>query len=55
MSDAPLRVSEAARRLGVPTKGLLRLMHDGEVAYTMKDGIPHVPAAAIDDYRAKAS
>jgi len=30
-------------------------MHDGEVAYTMKDGIPHVPAAAIDDYRAKAS
>ncbi len=55
MSDTPLRVPEAARRLGVPTKELLRLMHDGEVAYPMQDGIPHVPTAAIDVYRAKAS
>lgn len=29
----------------MPAKDLPRLMHDGEVADTMKDGIPHVPAA----------
>lgn len=31
------------------------LLRDGSIRYVMVDGIAHVPADAIDDYRAKAS
>ena len=55
MADEPLRATEAARRLGVPTRDLLVLIREQKIRYVMVDGIAHVPADAIDEYRAKAS
>ena len=55
MSAGPLRATEAARELGIPTRDLLRLIHERKIRYVMVDGIAHVPADAIDEYRAKAS
>lgn len=54
MSSELLRASEAARRLDLPTKELLRLVHAREIRYEMVDGIAHVPSDALDEYRAKA-
>ena len=50
-----LRASEAARRLAIPTKELLRLIRDRRIRYVMIDGIAHVPADAVEEYRARAS
>jgi excisionase family DNA binding protein len=50
-----LRASEAARRLGIPTKELLRLVREREIRYVMVSGIAHVPDDALEEYRAKAS
>ena len=50
-----LRASEAARRLAMPTKDLLRLVYDRKIRYVMVKGIVHVPDDAITEYRAKAS
>ena len=55
MARKPLRASEAARRLGISTKELVRLMHARRIRYVMVDGIAHVPVDAIDEYRNKAS
>jgi hypothetical protein len=55
MSTELLRASEAARRLGMSTKDLLRLVHSRETRYQMIDGIAHIPSDALDEYRAKAS
>ncbi len=55
MSAELLRASRAARRLEIPTKELLRLVHERKIRYVMVDGIAHIPADAIDEYRAKAS
>ena len=50
-----LKASEAARRLGIPTKEVLRLIHEREIRYVMVKGIAHVPDDAIEEFRAKAS
>jgi len=50
-----LRPSEAARRLGVSTKDLLRLVHERKIRHVMVKGVAHVPDDAIEEYRAKAS
>jgi excisionase family DNA binding protein len=55
MSTEPLRASEAARRLDLPTKELLRLIHDRMIRYVMVDGIAHVPEDAIDEFQSRAS
>jgi excisionase family DNA binding protein len=55
MPAEALRATEAARRLGIPTKDLLRLIHDRKIRYVMIDGIAHVPADAIDDYRTRVA
>ena len=55
MSAEPLIAAEAARRLGLPTKELLRLIYERRIRYVMVDGIAHVPAEALDEYRARAS
>ena len=55
MPTEPLRATEAARRLGIPTKELVRLIHDRLIRYVMVDGIAHVPVEAIEEYRNKAS
>lgn len=51
MPPEVLRATEAARRLGIPTKDLLRLIHDRKIRYVMIDGIAHVPDDAVDEYR----
>lgn len=54
MTTEPLRATEAARRLGIPTRELLRLAREREISYVMVDGIAHFPAEALDDYRSVA-
>jgi len=54
MSGELLRASEAARRLEISTKDLLRLVHRREIRYEMIDGIAHVPTDALEEYRAKS-
>ena len=55
MSAELLRASEAARRLDVSTKELLRLVCEREIRYEMVDGIAHIPTGAVEEYRAQAS
>lgn len=55
MSAEPLRATEAARRLDLPTKELLQLIHDRKIRYVMVEGIAHVPEDAIDEYRSRAA
>jgi excisionase family DNA binding protein len=51
----PLRATEAARRLGITTKDLLRLINDRKIRFVLVDGIAHVPADAIDEYLSRAA
>jgi excisionase family DNA binding protein len=51
MTDDLLRAPEAARRLGVPTKELLRLIYDRKIRYVVVGGIAHVPADAVEEFR----
>jgi len=55
MTETPLRATEAARRLGIPTKDLLVLIHERKIGYVMRRGIAHVPIEAIEQYRAASS
>ena len=55
MDAEPLRATEAARRLDMPTAELLRLIYEHRIRYVMVEGIAHVPADAVDEYRARAS
>jgi excisionase family DNA binding protein len=50
-----LKASEAARRLGIPTKEVLRLVHERKIRFVMVKGIAHVPDDAVEEFRAKAS
>jgi hypothetical protein len=34
---------------------LLRLIHERKIRFVVVDGIAHVPADAVDEYRSKAS
>ncbi len=53
--NEPLRATQAARRLGIPTKELLRLVYERQIRYVMINGIAHIPVDALLEYRAKAS
>lgn len=53
--NKPLRAAQAARRLGIPTKELLRLVHERKIRYVMVKGIAHIPMDAVEEYQAKAS
>ena len=55
MASEPLRATEAARQLGVPTKELLRLVQLHKIRYVMVNGIAHIPSDALKEYRARAS
>jgi excisionase family DNA binding protein len=50
-----VRAPEAARRLGMPTKDLLRLVHERQIGFVMVDGIAHFPEDALDEYRNRAA
>ncbi len=54
MASEPLRASEAARRLGMPTKDLLRLVHERKIRYVMVKGIAHIPMDALEEYQERA-
>lgn len=54
MTAELLRAPEAARRLEMPTKDLLRLIYERKIRYVMVEGIAHVPGDAIEEFRAKA-
>lgn len=45
--------SEGVRRLGVPTKELLRLVRNREIRYVMVRGSAHIPDHALDEYELK--
>ncbi|MDA8048150.1 MAG: hypothetical protein M0Z30_23425 [Actinomycetota bacterium] len=53
MATELLRAPEAARRLGIPTKELLRLIHDRKIRYVVVKGIAHVPDDAVEEFRAE--
>lgn len=53
MPDTALRATEAARRLQIPAKELLRLLHTKQIRYIMIDGIAHVPEDAVEEYRSR--
>ena len=55
MALEPIRATEAARRLGIPTKDVVRLIHERKIQYVMVNGIAHVPPDALDEYRANVS
>lgn len=55
MTDELLRAPEAARRLGLPTKELLRLIYERRIRYVMVKGIAHVPEEAVEEFRGEAS
>ena len=55
MSTELLRASEAARRLNIPTKELLRLVHGRRIRYELVEGIAHIPEDALEEYRTRAS
>jgi excisionase family DNA binding protein len=55
MTVEPLRATEAAQRLGIPTKDLMRLIYDRKIRYVMINGIAHIPLDALEEYLATAS
>ncbi len=55
MPDTVLRATEAARRLQMPTKELLRLVQTKQIRYVMVDGIAHVPEDAVEEYRTRVT
>jgi hypothetical protein len=50
-----LRAPEVARRLGIPTKELLRLIYERKIQYVMVKGVAHIPDDVIEEFRGKAS
>ena len=54
MTAELLRAPEAARRLEMPTKELLRLIYERKIRYVMVEGIAHVPGDAIEEFRTNA-
>lgn len=55
MAAEPLIAAEAARRLDLSTKDLLRLIYERRIRYVMVDGIAHIPEDALDEYRRHAA
>jgi len=53
MPDTALRATQAARRLGVPTKELLRLIRNKQIRYVMVNGLAHVPEDALEEFRTR--
>lgn len=55
MPAEPLIAAEAARRLELPTKELLRLIYERKIRYVMVEGIAHIPEDALEEYRRQAA
>jgi excisionase family DNA binding protein len=50
-----LRLSEAARRIGVSTLELLRMVRRGEIEFVLVDRVPRIPADVVERHRRMAS
>ncbi|MGI8755626.1 MAG: hypothetical protein ACR2MB_07145 [Acidimicrobiales bacterium] len=50
MTEAPLRLTEVGRRLGLSTKEVLTLVYEHKIDYVMSRGLVHVPPEAVDRY-----
>ena len=50
-TEHALRAPEAARRVGITTKEMLRLMVNHDIRTIVVEGIAHVPESAIEEYR----
>jgi excisionase family DNA binding protein len=46
-----LRVTQAARRLGITTRGLLELVQARKIRFVMIDGIAHIPPDALVEHQ----
>lgn len=46
-----LRLSQAARALGVETRDIARLVYERRISFVMVEGIAHIPPEAIDELR----
>ena len=55
MPAEPLIAAEAARRLDLSTKELLRLVYERKIGFVMVNGIAHIPEDALDEYRRQAA
>ena len=54
MSDEPLSLTQAARRLGITTREIAVLVDEGKIRYVIHRGMVHILPEALDEYR-KAS
>lgn len=55
MTSEPLRATQAARQLGIPTREIIRLALEEKIRYVLVDGMVHFQQDAVDEYRAQAS
>ena len=55
MTSEPLIARDAARRLDMPIKELLRLVYDRRIRYVMVEGIAHFPEDALDEYQRRSA
>jgi excisionase family DNA binding protein len=55
VDEQPLRAAQAARRLGITTTDLLRLVYERRIRHVMVNGIAHLPIDAVEEYRYRAS
>ena len=54
VDEKPLRAAQAANRLGISTKELVRLVYTRRIRYVMINGIAHIPSDAVEDYQRHA-
>ena len=48
-----LRLAEAARRLGVPTLEIVRMVTRRQIDYVIVDGVPRIPETVIEDMKGR--
>ena len=51
MDEELLTLSDAARRLEVPLEEVVRAVVRRQVNFRLVDGIPHIPAQALEGYQ----
>jgi hypothetical protein len=52
-SVGALRLSQAARALGIQTRDVARLVYERRINFVMLDGIAHIPPEAIEETRGR--
>jgi hypothetical protein len=44
-----LRMAEAARRLGMSTYEMVKLVHAGQIEYVLVDRVPRIPSTVVEE------